>query len=81
MEWISCISTAACCGKPELLEDGPRVMATISGTLEIEPFATVTIVDGSVAEMPQLDLQRWLEKGCGNHLISANPIKGDYYIM
>jgi hypothetical protein len=81
MQWINYVSTATCCGKPAL-EDGPRIMATISGTtMEIEPFATVTVVDGSVAEMPQLDLPRWLEKGCGKHFISASTIKGGYYVL
>ena len=69
MNWMNNLSAHDCDCSNAI--SGQFCLATVSGTLAIEPFAIVEIVDGVIADLPAFNINSWLNKGEGRHLIST----------
>ena len=70
INWMNSITLNQSCDCNNLV-NGTICLATISGTLAIEPFAIVEVVNGSVVDLPSFNINSWLDKGNGRHLIST----------
>jgi hypothetical protein len=70
ISWMNNLSTAHDCDCSNTI-NGQFCLATVSGTLAIEPFAIVDVADGVIADLPSFNINSWLNKGAGRHLIST----------